>query len=291
MTDRTVMAKPDFLRTPFYNEFLKPQGLHGLLNLRAARGWGGAVVDVCVVSDQRRGEFEANDMALLGRLAPHLRRAVAINQRLVDAKAAGEAFESTLDRVVQPVLLVDGAARVRGANRAAEAMLSAASELAVDPGHEGALRGPNHAETAKLRRAIAAAAPLAGEGASGRLQLRRAPPASPLDVLILPIRSSAAEKIGLSLARFTLLVVTDPSLNPAVRAPAPALDTLATLFGLTPAESGVALQVVNGGTLRDVSAALGISYATARTHLLRTFNKTGVHRQAELVSLISRLTG
>jgi DNA-binding CsgD family transcriptional regulator len=35
-----------------------------------------------------------------------------------------------------------------------------------------------------------------------------------------------------------------------------------------------------------VAERLGISFATARTHLSRIFEKTGVHRQAELVRLV-----
>lgn len=39
------------------------------------------------------------------------------------------------------------------------------------------------------------------------------------------------------------------------------------------------------GGVPETAAALGISAATVRTHLLRLYTKTGIRRQAELVKL------
>jgi DNA-binding CsgD family transcriptional regulator/PAS domain-containing protein len=59
-------------------------------------------------------------------------------------------------------------------------------------------------------------------------------------------------------------------------------------FGFTPAEARVASQLLRTeGGLREVSEALGISYATARVHLARMFGKANVHTQAQLVRLLS----
>jgi DNA-binding CsgD family transcriptional regulator len=58
------------------------------------------------------------------------------------------------------------------------------------------------------------------------------------------------------------------------------------LYGLTPAEAAVALAVLRGEGVRAIADGLGISVATARTHLHRIFEKTGTERQAELVRLI-----
>ena len=57
-------------------------------------------------------------------------------------------------------------------------------------------------------------------------------------------------------------------------------------FGLTPAEARLALHLVVGDTLQSAAIKLDISYETARCHLRNMFNKTGVHRQAELVAQI-----
>src|SRR3712207_6415883 len=79
VTDECLMPKAEFLRTAYYDECLRPQGFHSLLTLRAARGERGAVANVCVLRSAREGEFGAEQVELLSRLAPHLRRAVAVH--------------------------------------------------------------------------------------------------------------------------------------------------------------------------------------------------------------------
>jgi DNA-binding CsgD family transcriptional regulator len=67
--------------------------------------------------------------------------------------------------------------------------------------------------------------------------------------------------------------------------PAPSL--LQALFDLTPAEARTAGQITEGKSIEQISSATGISQNTIRTHLKSVFQKTGVERQAELVSLLS----
>ena len=57
-------------------------------------------------------------------------------------------------------------------------------------------------------------------------------------------------------------------------------------FDLTPAEARLALHLVAGETLRSAAVKLSIAYETVRTQLKNIFNKTGTHRQAELVLVI-----
>ena len=60
---------------------------------------------------------------------------------------------------------------------------------------------------------------------------------------------------------------------------------LGTLYGLTPAEIRFAIEIAQGDGKRRAAERCGISYTTARAHLSSIFEKTGVHRQAELVRL------
>ena len=54
-------------------------------------------------------------------------------------------------------------------------------------------------------------------------------------------------------------------------------------FGLTPAQARLAIHLVEGNSLRSSAKALGVKYETVRTYLKSVFQKTGTHRQAELV--------
>jgi DNA-binding CsgD family transcriptional regulator len=54
-------------------------------------------------------------------------------------------------------------------------------------------------------------------------------------------------------------------------------------FGLTPAQARLVSHLVAGVSLRSSAEVLGVKYETARTYLKSAFEKTGTHRQAELV--------
>jgi DNA-binding CsgD family transcriptional regulator len=48
-------------------------------------------------------------------------------------------------------------------------------------------------------------------------------------------------------------------------------------------------QLAGNATLASAAKALGVSQETARTHLAHIFSKTGVSRQADLLTLLNRL--
>jgi DNA-binding CsgD family transcriptional regulator len=54
-------------------------------------------------------------------------------------------------------------------------------------------------------------------------------------------------------------------------------------FGLTPAESRVLEEIIRGNGLPSAAARLKISGTTARTHADSILEKTGTHRQTELI--------
>lgn len=64
------------------------------------------------------------------------------------------------------------------------------------------------------------------------------------------------------------------------------IDLAASRFGLTPAEIRLVLPLLKGTGLRAAASELGISNNTAKSRLRSIFEKTGTHRQAQLVSLL-----
>ena len=66
---------------------------------------------------------------------------------------------------------------------------------------------------------------------------------------------------------------------------------LRDLFGLSPAETRVALALFEGLDPRHAAERLGVSFYTVRGHLVRIFDKTGTHGQADLARLMMRTIG
>lgn len=65
-------------------------------------------------------------------------------------------------------------------------------------------------------------------------------------------------------------------------------DTLIDLFGLTQAESRIAVALTQGKQPAQIAAELGIARTTVAYHMRNIFSKTGTGRQAELVALLLR---
>lgn len=64
------------------------------------------------------------------------------------------------------------------------------------------------------------------------------------------------------------------------------LETAAMIYGLSPVQHRVAALVADGLTLNEIAERLQVSPNTARTHLQRIFDKTGVHSQSALVRVL-----
>ena len=81
-----------------------------------------------------------------------------------------------------------------------------------------------------------------------------------------------------------MIVIVDPDLEPE-----PPASLLRRLYGLTRSEAEIALMVLRGQGRNHIADELSLSLATVKTHLHHVFDKTGTHRQAELVRLLLSL--
>jgi DNA-binding CsgD family transcriptional regulator len=72
--------------------------------------------------------------------------------------------------------------------------------------------------------------------------------------------------------------------------PRPTPEALQKIFGLTPAEARLAIEITRGKSLDDIAEGGHVSITTVRKQLASIFAKTYTHRQAELVSLLARVS-
>ena len=110
------------------------------------------------------------------------------------------------------------------------------------------------------------------------LAIERPSGASPHQVLVTPMHGLPA-RFDLGARRICAAIfVADPQTTPRA-----SLDAVRERFGLTPAEAKVLAALVDGSSVREAAARLGVSERTVSTHLGRVFMKTGTHRQSELI--------
>lgn len=72
--------------------------------------------------------------------------------------------------------------------------------------------------------------------------------------------------------------------------PEPNPQTLQKIFGLTSAETRLAIEIARGGAPLDIARILRLSRTTIRSQLASLFAKTETKRQAELVALLDRIS-
>jgi DNA-binding CsgD family transcriptional regulator/PAS domain-containing protein len=268
--DTMVMPKSELQASEFYNDWSRPQGYLSVMGatLFLEDGWRTEFV----VPGKR--DFEAEHLRLYNLLAPHLVRAVQLNQRLGRAEIAHIRTAAALDRLEQGVLLTDGKARVIFANRAAEALFATGGLRLRDR----AVQAQAVADTTALHNVIAACADASLPDGGGYVSATRAE-GRPLSLLVIALRTvidwlPQAKPVA-------VIFITDPD-----RGALPDGAQLQRQFGLTPAESRFALEILKGDGIAATAERLGILPGTARTHLHRVLAKTGTKRQADLVRLL-----
>ena len=93
--DRMLIPDAEYIRTEFYNDYVRPQDRHsGLSWVNFDDGQFGAHLSVW--RSRRRPDWWAGEMDVLRRLGPHLGRALQLRARLPAEDEPGEAGEPVL---------------------------------------------------------------------------------------------------------------------------------------------------------------------------------------------------
>ncbi len=281
LTDEDCLPKPELLRSDYYHEFLRRVDAHSVLIIRLiAEGLN--ATNLSIGRPPGTEQFGAPEFELARKLQPHLIRAVKLSQRLEGAQRLGEELAQFLDGSPHGLFLLDSEGRVRHVNRTGESLIGRRDALWLVGGR---LRAATPAVGQQLQALIAAAGSRdPDERGGGSIALPSPSGRLPLSVTVAPV---GADRLALFKSGPSVIVcVTD--LEAGVRLPA---ERLRDLFGLSRAESRVALALFEGASPREAAEQLDVSFYTVRAHIAQIFDKTGVSRQSEMVRLMLRSVG
>jgi|KBSMisStandDraft_5_1062788.scaffolds.fasta_scaffold11947_6 DNA-binding CsgD family transcriptional regulator len=233
-----------------------------------------------VIRRRRDGVVDDDARERLALLAPHIRRSVLIGKIIDLKKVEAAALADSLDTLSAGMFMVDASGRIVHANASGHSMLAEAKVLRSVGGHLGAI--DSLANQALLE---SFAATESGDPALGRKGI--AVPLKARDderyvANVLPLTSGTRRKAGISYSAVATVFVHKAALE--LSPP----EAIVKEFKLTPAELRVLFAIVEIGGVHESAEALGISEATARTHLRHLFEKTGTSRQAELIKLVAK---
>lgn len=266
--------------TGLYTDWMKPQGLapiwpagHTLVDPH------GEPIGGFTIFRREGGEpFNEGDFALVDPFIPHFRRSLETHLEIHGAQRMRTALAEAMNLLPTGLLLLDERRRVVLKNRGADRILDMDDGLRLDrdgPTCEDAR------ENAQLQTLIADAMDAkAGSGsvATGFLAVSRPSAKKSFAVMVAPLLNEGASVVrDASVAIF----IADPA---AGRLHDP--EVLGAVYSLTHSEAELVRLLAQGLTLEEAAEARGVSMNTARSHLKRSFAKTGTSRQGELVRLV-----
>jgi DNA-binding CsgD family transcriptional regulator len=271
----------DLCRTAFYADILAPQSIHSAYTAHFVGG-GGGVGGLSMMFRHGPGEVDPDERRAIEYLLPHLHRAVEIQGRLNGATLRQEAAEQAMDELRRGVVTIDCTGEVRFVNAAARAILAAADGLSLRAGHLHAADPASDRRLASLVTRTLGDRDAALVDAGGWLAVPRPSGHSPYLLMIHPLRSRTSWLPAQHAA--ALCFITDPDAELRLRG-----TVLEELYGLTPTEGRVAVAVAEGRGLTHAARVLGVRASTARSHLQRVFDKTGVRSQAAVALLVTQV--
>jgi len=277
----SLMPREDFSVTPVFNEWWRPSG-RGL----AAMGVNILVKDqfsslIYIANGPCESVLSDRQISVFRAALRHIIWAVRVNRWLWDLELKHLAPPEQLEALPHGALLLDALARVVLANAAAKEMLAEGDGIVLRHGRLSTINGSDD-----LQELVAACAqPFDALGRPGcELRVPRTPPSSPLHVTVTPLgvatRLTAIPWLGVGVP-VALVTVNAPDSDRHRQ-----LTDLCQRYCLTPAEAALAVEISKGDGRVAAARRCHISDATAKTHLAHIFEKTGTHRQAELVRLL-----
>lgn len=222
-------------------------------------------------NEDSRG-FDDADEAFLRDLSPHLEQVARLSQSIDRTNKERAVLANALHQLHTGVILCDRQRRIHWANRAAEMILRASTEIGT---FRERLCCTDREDALALGRLLLAnctgkeRSPIViGRYSDHPVQLMA------LSAEMLPSASEPeADATGL-----IAVILSRPRDIPSM-----SISDVADLFELTPAEARLTIALCQGVSVREYACSRGISLGTARVQLKNVLTKTQTHRQAELV--------
>ena len=270
------MPREALERPEYYNDFLRPISSEWGISIRLGLQ-DFELTTISIGMSFNKGRFERESFDVAVRLQPHLIRACALSQKVAPLQSLASGLTAALDSSSSAVFIVDSEARIFYASRLGEQIVAKGSVL---HGVRGRLGAANPYSAQLFAAVIKQASTNDWERRrAGSLVLQPKGQGPPLTVTVAPLRLAAASVFTHGPA----VLVCLGEQNSGVTSPELALSAL---YGLTTAESRLAVALAEGVSLHQASLRFSTSINTVRTQLRSIFAKVGVNRQAELMRIL-----
>jgi DNA-binding CsgD family transcriptional regulator/PAS domain-containing protein len=269
------------LNGPFFKEWVEPAGYCDCMAAILMRT-GRRVATLNLLMSIEHGPVQPHEVDVVRQVAPHVRRAVTVNDLFGMNALKASALEGLVEAMSVGVLLVTDTGKIIHANAVAKEFVASHNGLLDQSGYLKVNQrlGQKHLDDALLR----CGRDEVGLGPLGIGVPAMATSGQPLSLHVLPLKRRF-HLSGFSRDVAAAVIVSEPG-----RAMALPEETLGGMFGLTASEARVLAEIMVGGNRAEVASRLKIGEETAKTHFGRIFEKTETNSQAELRQLVKELT-
>ncbi|MFK0570372.1 helix-turn-helix transcriptional regulator [Endozoicomonas sp.] len=224
-------------------------------------------------------DFSDQDRTFCELILPHLRRALNINNQIIHNQSLRNLYSQAISRLSIATLIIDRKSNIVEQNLFSSHILESGDGFKVVAGRlEAYYPSDNKALKILIKEVF--------DRTGDRLK-------SSLPLAMSVSRPSGEVNLGLVIEMIPRFDISDHNNNSyavvyirdSAGTSKASSDIAKKLFGLTPSETALSLQLANGLSLEEAATSLGIRRNTARAHLRSIFSKTGIKRQSDLVRI------
>ncbi|MDZ3991957.1 hypothetical protein PspTeo4_13568 [Pseudomonas sp. Teo4] len=274
-----LISDAEWLSSAFYLLYCQPYGCYHMLGVDISMPDGGTL-RLRINRPREQPRFGEIERALCAMLIPHLRRALHMHTLLDRSASLGSLYSQTINRLAVATIVLDENGSVLQLNPVAREILDSNDGLKLVGGRlEATYPSDNRELTRLVRSAFTRSRQGVEEQGAEAMSVSRPSGQVNLGVVVELIPS---QELVEGKGKPTVVVYVRDAVGKSL------VSNVVTsqLYNLTPAETGLALELANGLSLEEASERLNIRRNTARAHLRSIFSKTGVRRQTELVRIM-----
>ena len=267
--------------SPAYNELLPHTNTQDSV-LVHLEGPGTTQIVWNIADPVESGGWRSSQIEMIKRLLPHVRHYVNVRQALTDARAVGTSLSKLLDNRNCGIVQLDRHERILHANDFAAALLRRGDAICQ---RERCLAAWDSSDNARLQELLRDALPrLVSPATGGSVTIGRKSMGPRLVLHVSPVDEGQTDYHTRGVAAIVMIV--DPAAPESID---PGL--VRDVFGLTRAESTVAVLLASGLTVREIAESTGRRESTVRWHMKQIFQKQRITRQTQLVRRVQTLSG
>lgn len=273
-----ILRPEEWLESPYYQQYLKPLQIFHLMGADLHLP-DGAECRFRVTRPENAPAFADRERSICNVLLRHLKQSLMLHSHIGRIETVGKIYAETVDKLMVGAIIIDEHGKILQCNQAAEEILNAGDGIRRVGGGLEARYLPENRQLQQLIKAAVTLSIRPEPMITEAMSVTRPSGKCSLGVVVRSIPISEWSEGGHRAA--AAIFIRDPEAGS--RAPH---EVVRQLFSLTPSETALAMQLVNGLSLDEAAETLNVKRNTARAHLRAIFSKTGVTRQTELVRLL-----